>query len=458
VAEVTPEAGPAPRSYEAPTAADSFRAPVSLRRRLLGPPAIALHRLAIRLAAALVRPGSGASAAGEDTRVRVLLLHAYGMGGTIRTTLNLVEELGRHQDVEVITIVRRRRRSFFPLPPEVAVTALDDQTAGAGPTGLRRLARALLHSLPSLLVHPEDYAYPWCSLWTDLLIARRLRLLRSGVLITTRPAFNLLAAELGSAGVVKIGQENMNFLAHRGALARDIRRSYRKLDGLVVLTSDDLRDYGELLSGAPTRLVRLPNALPRVEGEPSKRDAPVVLAAGRLTSQKGFDLLITAFARVARDHPEWQLRIFGGGPQRAQLQAQIIEEGLTENVFLMGSTPRLGEEMSKASVFALSSRFEGFGMVIVEAMSKGLPVVSFDCPRGPADIIGDGRDGILVPAGDVHGMADALLELIEDGDRRNRYGRAALDKAKSYDAAHIGARWEALIEELVGESYGPKDL
>jgi glycosyltransferase involved in cell wall biosynthesis len=399
----------------------------SLRRRLIGPVAVALHRLALRLAAAWPRPR------GEpDGPVRLLLLHAYGWGGTIRTTLGLAEHLAAHREVEIVSVVRRRDRSFFSLPEGVTVTALDDQ----------RGRRPLLARLPSLLVHPDDYAYPLCSLRTDLALLRALRGMRTGVLITTRPAFNLLAASLRPAGVVAIGQEHMNFHAHRPALAADIRRTYDRLDALSVLTREDERDYGALLR---TPVVRIPNALPRMDGGVADGTAKVVVAAGRLTPQKGFDLLIAAFASVARRHPDWQLRIFGSGRERAQLEQLVAEHGLAGQISLKGAAQRLGDRLAEASVFALSSRFEGFGIVILEAMSKGLAVVSFDCPRGPGEIIADGRDGILVPNGDVEAFTRALLAVIEDEPTRRRLAAAGAETARAYDIAAIGARWEELL-------------
>ncbi len=385
----------------------------------------------------------------ERPKIHIVILHGFGMGGTIRTVINLAGYLAEHYEVELISVFRGRRVPAFAIPEGVEVTVLDDRVSDR-PSRLVRWLHRVLAGRASVLMHPDDYGHRACSLWTDLMLAWKIRSLRSGVLITTRPALNLIAARAAPPGLTTIGQEHQNFHAHRPGLAAAIAREYAKLDALAVLTRDDLRDYGEALASAPTRVVRITNALPPdLEGEQAALDTKMVVAGGRLTFQKGFDRMIPAFAPVARRHPQWKLRIYGSGKKRGQLQRLILEHDLYNNVFLMGSTNRLGEELSKGAVFALTSRYEGFGMVLIEAMSKGLGVVSFDCPRGPSEIITPGRDGILVPEGDIAGFSDALLEVIEDEDKRRRFGRAALEKAKAYDIAFIGREWDRLFEELL---------
>ena len=411
----------------------------SRRRRVLGGAAVALHRGALSAASLLRRRGPATGA----PDVRVLLLHAFGLGGTVRTTFNLLEGLSARRPVEIDSVIRRRDDPFLPFPRGAVVRVLDDRRPGRAPWPGRFLAR-----LPSLLVHPEDHAHPHCSLLTDVQLVRRLRAIRDGVLVTTRPAFNLLAERLAAPGVVTIGQEHMNITAHRPRLAADMRRRYPDLDVLTVLTEADERDYGAALAGGRVRVVRIPNAVPVLSGGTPSLEDKVVLAAGRLETQKGFDLLIAAWEPIAARHPDWQLRIYGAGPRRAELRGLILERGLYESVFLMGRTPDLGAAMAEASLFVLSSRFEGFGMVLVEAMSKGLPVVSFDCPRGPGEIVSDGRDGVLVPAGDLDGLTAGMLGLIEDPALRRRYGAAAAESARAYAPERIAARWDALLAEV----------
>src|SRR4051794_39588267 len=252
------------------------------------------------------RPSRGA----DEGRIHIVLEHAWGVGGTIRTSFNLASHLARRWDVEIMSARRSREESFIPFPPGVTVTALDDRTL---PSGM--LAR-LLGALPSVLIHPYDYVYPRASLWSDVVLIRKLRSIRSGVLIGTRPAYSLVVARLASPGVVRVAVENMNFHSHRRRLSRDVRRELGRFDAIVVLTGDDARDYRQELDGAPTRVEQIPNALPELGGGTSALDEKAVAAAGRLTGQKGFDLLIRAFSQVVRERPDWVLRIYGDGSQR----------------------------------------------------------------------------------------------------------------------------------------------
>jgi glycosyltransferase involved in cell wall biosynthesis len=358
--------------------------------------------------------------------------------------LHLAGHLAEGYDVEVLSIVRSRGRPFFPPPPGVRVAVVD---GGGRGSGWRGRVRAILRRRRGRLIHPGDVEAGKLSLWTDILLIRRLRRIRSGVVITTRPSLNLLGAELVRPGLLVVGQEHMH-LARRGPrLQRAARRRYHRLDAMVVLTEADRRRHEESMGGRG-RVVVIPNAVTPLGGPPSDVSQPIVVAAGRLAPQKGFDLLIAAFAQVARAEPGWRLRICGGGPERAELRRLIVEHDASDHIQLLGRVHDIAEQMRQASLYVLSSRFEGFPLVLIEAMSKGLPVVSFDCPTGPADIVEHGVTGYLVPTGDVDALAEAMLDLIRDEPRRRRFGATAVERSTAYAMTKLGRRWEDLLSSL----------
>jgi glycosyltransferase involved in cell wall biosynthesis len=379
-----------------------------------------------------------------DGPIRFVLFNAFGMGGTARTVLNLAGVLAQRHDVEIVSLVRGGDEPFFAIPPGVRVSVLDDRRPGARQPALQRL----LSRLPGFLLHPDDRMQHLVTLWTDLALLRRMRSWRSGVVVTTRPSLNLFAARFAPARVLAVAQEHRPLSHYADDMRREAAAQYRNLDVSAVLTRAELDVFRRLLDGAPTRVELIPNAVPRLPGDPPGEREKVVLAAGRMSQAKGFDLLIDAFVPVAARRPDWRLQIRGSGEEQPALERLVAERGLEPNVELLPPTPRLGEAMARAAVFALSSRLEGFGMVVIEAMSKGMAVVAFDCPIGPGEIIADGRDGLVVPPEDVAAFSDALLRVTGDEALRRRLGAAAVDAARGYDAEAIGRRWEALLESL----------
>jgi glycosyltransferase involved in cell wall biosynthesis len=384
--------------------------------------------------------------AGEDEKVFILLVSAWGMGGTIRAAINLAGYLASHRDVEIISTYRRRDQPYFPFDGRVTVTALDDERPGAAawPT---LVARWVLRRFSSALYHPADIRHDVHNLWTDVQLVRRLRG-RRGVLVATRPGLNILAADLAVPGLVVVGVEQMNFPSHAARLRRAMVDRYPRLDGLVVLTEQDRATYQAALNGKAPSMWRLPNTVKDIAPPFADLDAKRILAAGRYTSQKGFDLLIDAFVPVAERHPDWELRLCGRGVWQQKLAEQIRDRGLEGQVTLAGPTDNMPGEMAGASIYALSSRYEGFPLVLIEAMSKAMAVVAYDCPTGPADIIADHHNGTLVPPQDVPALTAGLLEMIDNEALRHRCAEAAVATARGYTMAAIGPRWDDMLAEL----------
>lgn len=217
-----------------------------------------------------------------------------------------------------------------------------------------------------------------------------------------------------------------------------------RYDATVVLTQQDCNENWH----GRADVTVIPNPCVREAAGAAPLENRRVIAVGRLVPVKGFDLLIRAWARVAPSRPGWHLDIWGEGPERARLQALIDELGLGETALLRGATPDIEQAMEQASMLVFSSLFEGFGMVLVEAMARGVPCVAFECPCGPRDIITHGQNGLLVPPGDVPALAEAMLALIDDPAARRALGRAAHIRARAFSLSAVTTRWMELFARL----------
>lgn len=227
-------------------------------------------------------------------------------------------------------------------------------------------------------------------------------------------------------------------------------RTYPWADAVVVQT-DAVRDW--MAREIPkARAVTIANPVWPM-AEPAAAAAPggaghAIVCVGRLSYEKGFDLLLEAYAQIAGRFPEWRLKIIGDGDLRGALEAQAARLGLAGRVQFAGRLAQPEQHLRSASLFVLPSRYEGFPNALLEAMALGLPVVSFACPSGPDVIIRDGVDGRLVPAEDPAALATAMTALMADPERRAALGAAARAVAERFGPEPILDQWARLIEEV----------
>ena len=385
--------------------------------------------------------------------VRFLLRSADAPGGVARSVLAVAGELARTHDVEVLSVFQRRNTPVFPVPDGVRLSYLQDHRRSATeapPSGRwwHRLLTGPLRRRRSRLIHPSDTLYEHCTLLTDLALLRALRSMRSGVLVTTRPSLLSAATRVAPRGLALVGQEHMNAATRPSALRGLVRRAGGRARALAVLTERDRQDWVEELGGQALPVEVIPNPVPWPVGDEGNERRRVVVAAGRLTRQKGFDRLIEAYPAVAERHPDWRVHIYGEGQERRDLEQLITRSGLTGVVELRGWTGRMADVLSEAAVFALTSRFEGLPMVLLEAFGRGVPVVAFDCPRGPRELVADGVNGFLVDDGDEAAFAETLSRVLADDALRAKLSRGALETAGAYSLDSVGDRWRALLDRV----------
>ena len=296
------------------------------------------------------------------------------------------------------------------------------------------------------------------------LIKQRLYKIKlTKLLLDIKPDFtiSLLRREINfltsiKDGSKKIGEIHINKKHFRNFEAEDVNfiksfisklwnlqliNKLKKLDKFVVLTEDDKLNWKDLKN-----VVVIPNPL-EIKNNISLLENKEIVAVGRYSYEKGFDLLIQAWKIVNEQHKDWILNIYGSG-NKEYLAPLIKEEDLISSVIPHDPSKNIFDIYLQNSIFVCSSRFEGFGMVIAEAMSCGLPAISFDCYYGPRNIISNGIDGLLVTNGDIVGLANSIIELIENKNKRKNMGEAARKNIKKFEINIICQKWEKLFNSF----------
>ena len=373
-------------------------------------------------------------------KILYLIHSTYNPGGMERVLLNkvryFVEEKG--WDVTVVTTDQHDRPSFYPFPEGVRMI---DLGINYSDDNGKPFAKKLLGYLKRRRLHAKKFE-------------ALLKQLKPDVVDCFYPGECSFVPSIkdGSKKVMELHQSKLfHHQYNRSGLmgladkvrARMDERLVRRFDRFVVLTQEDRDMWGEM----PGIRV-IPNAANFIAEKYSDCSAKRVIAVGRLDYQKGFDRLILVWEKVHQQMPDWRLDIFGQGEWREMLQSMIDERGLQDVVRLNNPTKNIGDEYVDSSIIVMTSNYEGFGMVLVEAMSCGVPAVSFDCKCGPAEIISQHDGGLVVKNGDIEGLAESIVKLMTDEELRKRMGENAKRVVETYSEERVMGLWVNLFEEI----------
>jgi GalNAc-alpha-(1->4)-GalNAc-alpha-(1->3)-diNAcBac-PP-undecaprenol alpha-1,4-N-acetyl-D-galactosaminyltransferase len=356
-----------------------------------------------------------------------LIVSSLRSGGAERVMAVLADHWARSgRDVTLLTFMPPDETPFFPLDPRVRLVRLD----------LDRPSRTVVDGIGA-------------NLWRARALRRAVRDSRPDVVLSFMDRTNVLtlAATLG-LGIPIVVQEHNDpaeeRLSRSWTILRDL--TYRRAASVVALSTTALSYFA-----APIRRRGrvIPNPVVRPLGATTTREPASggtrIVGMGRLVPQKGFDLLLDAMARLEARARGWTVDVWGEGPMRPALEAARDRLGLADVVRFPGVTPTPGAVMAAADLFVLSSRYEGFPTVLGEAMAAGTPVVAFDCPSGPREMIRDGVDGLLVPDGDIAALAAAIERVLTDDALRTALAAHASEILERFSIERIAALWDELF-------------
>lgn len=351
----------------------------------------------------------------------VLVISSLGAGGAERVMSVLANQWAQNgYTVNLITLADKAT-DFYALNPSVTRTDLALQKDSSG------LIDRLVTTVKRLL-----------------LLRKTILSTRPDAVISFIDTTNMLAClALAGTRVPLIVSERTNPFVYKIGRLHALMRPmlYRHFCRAVVVQTEAVKERC-VAEWHCEHVVRIPNPLFFVRGsERTYKQTNVVLSVGRLVPSKGFDVLISAFARISHKHPGWTLEIVGEGPDRPRLESLIREVDMTARITLLGETKNISERYENSEIFCLTSRFEGFPNVLLEALAMGCACISTDCESGPREILDGGRLGVLVPVDSIDAVALSLHAFISDKELRATYQRHGNYLSEFYSAARISDQW-----------------
>ncbi|MHC8949285.1 glycosyltransferase family 4 protein [Sphingobacterium hungaricum] len=367
------------------------------------------------------------------------ILGTYNSGGMERVLANKANYLsGLGYDITIVTTDQKNRTPYFELDSKIKLIDLDINYTENSKSNL--FSKIILYK-EKQIKHRKELAIILNKLKADIVIS-----------MFDHDASFITKIKDGSKKVLEIhfsrykrlqyGRKGLWKLVDNYRSKQDLNY-VKKFEAFVVLTEEDKGYWGELKN-----IVVIPNMNSFVPKAQSELDTKRAIAVGRYDYQKNFEELIDAWTIIYEKHTDWRLDIFGNGPLKDRLQSKIDYVGLSDVIRLNSSVKDIETEYINSSMLAMTSRYEGLPMALLEAQSCGLPLVSYKCKCGPKDIIQDGVNGFLIESGDVQGLSSQLLVLIENPKLRNQMGDEGIKLAENFSEKIVMEKWLSLFKSL----------
>jgi GalNAc-alpha-(1->4)-GalNAc-alpha-(1->3)-diNAcBac-PP-undecaprenol alpha-1,4-N-acetyl-D-galactosaminyltransferase len=302
--------------------------------------------------------------------------------------------------------------------------------------------------------------HPWTYVRRFIALRRIIQAEGADVVVSFLTPVNIAAilATVGMRTPVIVSERVYPPLMPQGWVIESLRKwVYPRSASVVMQTALGADWLAQHIPGADAIVIPNPVTYPVAASKPTLAPESFVpfgrkllLAVGRLSEQKGFDLLLQAFAKICGEHPLWDLVILGDGPLLPELTEQVRALGLDRRACFAGRAGNLADWYERADLYVMSSRFEGFPNTLAEAMAHGCPVVAYDCDTGPRELVRDGVDGVLVrPVGDIEALAGALARVINGSALRTQMAENAIDVRERYALERIVQQWHCLFQRIV---------